>query len=241
VTVQQRIADLYGDVDLARESGVVHVVSVCDRGDGMLTVIRIGPCAPKSATDTFVLNLARARADAIIVTGKILRAEPALRYDLPADLLQWRRDHAGLVQRPDLIVLTRGHDLQPTHPALHGWARPIVFTTEDAARRSTMVDVVGHSNPSIRSAIAWARDNGARVVSIEAGPSTTRTLYEPPIAVDELMLSEFLGEIPDEARGGVLLRRDALETKLRAVAPPREVQEGSGPWRFGRWTRDRRM
>jgi riboflavin biosynthesis pyrimidine reductase len=241
--VQQRIAELYGDVDLARCTGVVHVVAVWEGDDEALRVIRIGPSAPKSPTDAFVLQLARARADAIVTTGKILRAEPALHYALPPDLLAWRREHMRLEQRPDLIVLTRGHDLDLAHPALHGWAQPIVFTTEAAADRldsAQQVRAVGHVDLSLRTAIDWAVAQGARVVCIEAGPSSAATLYDSRVAVDELMLSEFLGELALQARGGVLMHRDQLEAKLRLTTRPRDVQEESGPWRFSRWTRDPR-
>ncbi len=239
--VQRRIEALYGDVDLGADAGVVHVVSVSEHA-GELAVIRIGPRAPGSPTDRFVLQLARARADAIVVTGKILRAEPGLRYDLPPDLLAWRRDRARRVQRPDLLVLTRGHDLDVAHPALHGWARPIAFTTEDAAPRlAQSMRAVGCADPSLRAAVAWALAAGARTVSVEAGPSSSAPLYEAPVRVDELMLSEFLGALPPEVRGGALIRRDDLEAKLRLIAAPRTIEEGSGVWRFSRWTREQRI
>jgi len=47
--------------------------------------IRINEHSPKSELDFLALHIGRARADAIIITGKILREEPELTYDLRAD------------------------------------------------------------------------------------------------------------------------------------------------------------
>ena len=232
--VEERIAQLYGDVDLAAATGVVHVVSVV--GEDEPRVIKIGPDAPKSATDFFALNLARARADAILVTGKILRAEPELRYAIPDDLRRWRGDR----EAPDLIVLTSGRGLDPGHPALSGdWARPVIFTSEEAAPAlsgSNLV-VVAHPDPSPRAAIDWAVSDGARVVSVEAGPSAAASLYERRPLVDEVLLSEFGGEIADAQLGGSPFARETLETHFRPDRPPHAVDEPSGPWQFTRWTR----
>jgi riboflavin biosynthesis pyrimidine reductase len=199
-------------------------------------VIEIGPESPQSDTDFFALSLARARADAILVTGKILRAEPQLRCILPDDLGRWR----GVRPPPDLVVLTRGRDLDPSHPALSGaWARPVIFTTEEsaAALAASNLVVVGHPDPSARAAVDWAVSEGARVVSIEAGPSAAASLYDARPLVDEVLLSEFRGDLPDELRGGSPFTRETLEAHFRPDRAPHTVEEPSGPWRFTRWTR----
>ena len=231
---EERIAQLYGDVDLTAATGVVHVVSVV--GEDEPRVIKIGPGAPKSATDFFALNLARARADAILVTGKILRAEPQLRYELPAELARWRGDR----EAPELIVLTSGRGLDPKHPALSGaWARPVIFTREDAAPAlsETNLVVVGHPDPSPRAAIDWALSEGAAVVSVEAGPSAAASLYERRPLVDEVLLSEFRGAVTDDQLGGSPFSREQLQTHFRPDRPPHTIDEPSGPWQFTRWTR----
>src|SRR5687768_10109429 len=59
---------LLGDT-FAPPEGIVQTCAI-DSGN---RVIRIGEHSPKSAWDFFVLHLARASADAIVTTGKILR------------------------------------------------------------------------------------------------------------------------------------------------------------------------
>lgn len=193
-----------GDVDaLARSMfgavlpfrGVSHVTATWDRPGGGLWVMAIGDETPESEHDFFMLNLSRARADAILVTGKVLRDEPTLRYDLqgpgklPEALAEWRHTHAGRSQPPLLIVLTSGRGLDPEHPALSGeWARPVLFTSDDAELPAMDARVVRTPTPDARSAIRWAQSRGATIVSLEAGPSTVLPLYEKPSVVDELLL-----------------------------------------------------
>ena len=77
--VDRRVAALYGEVDWRGARGVLQVAAVADRA---WVAIAIGPAAPSSATDRFVLGFARARSDAIVTTGAILRAEPDLVHEL---------------------------------------------------------------------------------------------------------------------------------------------------------------
>lgn len=178
--------------------GVSHVTATWEKpGDG-LWVMAIGDDTPKSEHDFFMLNLARARADAILVTGKVLRDEPSLRYELqgpgqlPDALAEWRSTYAGRSQPPMLIVLTSGRGLDPSHPALSGnWARPVLYTSNDAAIREIDARVVRSASPDARSAIRWAQSEGAAIVSLEAGPSTVLPLYDEPSVVDELLLGVY--------------------------------------------------
>ena len=92
--VPARLEALWGTRTLPVDAGVLHVVATWFDGESH-RVIRITPRSPKSETDFFVLNLARARADAIITTGRILRDEPELEYALPSawagSLIAWRQ------------------------------------------------------------------------------------------------------------------------------------------------------
>lgn len=238
---------MYGGVDLSAREGVVHVTALWDAPGGGLLTLRINAHTPRSPHDAFALGLARARADAILVTGQVLRDEPNLRYELdgPGELARglaaWRAEEARRQEPPWLLVLTSGRGLDLFHPALRGWARPLVFTGEAAAaelrRRDGAADVeiVGSAEPSARAAIAHLRgERGARVVTVEAGPTTSRPLYDDPRAVDELMLSLFHGpEIAPEAVGVELIpSREALVSRLGDGTGAWPVEEASGRWSF---------
>lgn len=228
-------------------AGVAHVTALWASPTGELWTIAIGPGAPTSEHDLFALNLARARSDAILVTGKVLRDEPELVYELGGPgtaaraLAEWRQQRAGRAEPPWVVVLTSGRGLDPRHPALHGWARPMILTTPEASLPPLPehVSVVRRAGLDARAAIRWLReDHGAAVVSVEAGPSTTRALYEPPVAIDELWLSVFRGrELPAQARAGRLLSEAELVQVLEPASSPFVVDEPSGPWTFQRYVR----
>lgn len=246
IDVPARIEALWGTRTLPADAGVVHVVSTWFDGESH-RVIRITPRSPKSETDFFVLNLARARADAIITTGRILRDEPDLEYALPdawADALTaWRGEALGRVSPPRVVVLTSGHGIDPDHPTFHGWATPVVVTSPDAARAlrrdlPSRVDVIGLASTGVRDVVAWCRTDGARTISIEAGPSTACALYADPAIVDELSWSQFCApDLPHDLRGGVAFSRSPDRGPFRRTAPPVARDEMSGPWRFSRLVR----
>lgn len=242
VDLDARIRRLYDESDLLRP-GVIHVLALADRDDGP-RVIKIGPDSPKSTHDFFALNLARARADAIIVTGKILRDEPQLRYDLQGDaadaLSRWRRDIAHKPAPPRLVVLTSGRHIDFEHPAFSSWAEPWLFTSREAAGDLTppqRVNVWGSASPGIRQAVDWLKAQGARTISIEAGASTATELYEPPLAVDEVMRSVFEGSLDPEHLDRPFLDDELLERHFGAAHTRARLDEPSGPWRFERWLR----
>ena len=237
--IKTRAEALYGP--LPRTAlGVVHVVAVTREGAGFC-VLKIGPHAPKSETDFFVLQLARARASAIVVTGSVLRAEPGLRYDLPAGFRDYRSGACGHQQPPILCVLTRRGGLPAQHPVWRSWARPLVYTGLDSdVALPDRVQVVRVQEPSPRGAIQYLREQrGCAAVSVEAGPSVSGPLYAPPNAVDELWLSVFEGALDPRARGGRFLDLRALGETMRPVGEATEVAEPSGRWTFQRWLRDR--
>ena len=155
--------------------------------DALLRVIRIGPYSPPSPIDRFVLELARARVDAILVSGAVLRAEPELVY---APNTHWIG--AGK-EPPVLLVLTRGN-LSRRHPVWDSEVRPVVFCAR-ALDLPPHVEQALHPTPSPESAIRFLRnDRDCRGVSIEAGPTVARALYDGD-AVDEVMLSLFEGPL----------------------------------------------
>jgi riboflavin biosynthesis pyrimidine reductase len=180
--------------------------------DAPLTTIKINEYGPKSELDWLALHIARARADAIVITGKILRDEPNLAYSLRADprwndaLIQWRERRWGLCDRPWLLILTGGGDIDFDHPVFHGWGRPMIFTTDRTGARKLAAapcPVVSDEAPDIRRAIRHLQlVRNCDCVSIEAGPSTARDLYERPMMIKELLLSVYLEPTLDERAQG---------------------------------------
>jgi riboflavin biosynthesis pyrimidine reductase len=236
--------ELLGD-DPARASRVLHVAAVWRDALGVAHVLRIGPATPRSEHDRFVLALARARAEAIVTRGKILREEPALPHGpigapgLRAALAAWRRERLVLGAPPWLLVLSSGRDLDPAHPAFHGETRPLLFVPASAAEAvrerfaQTSVRVASVPKPSVRLALDHLERLGARRITIEAGPTTARVLYEEPARVDELWLASYAGERPPD---GVIGERFVAEERLSAALPtassPAPRDEPSGRWTF---------
>jgi riboflavin biosynthesis pyrimidine reductase len=232
---------------------ILHVAAVWARPDGTSAVMRITEETPRSAHDFFALNLARARADAIVITGKILREEANLHYATQgpgssgAALARWRREKLGKSSPPVLLVLT-GRPLDLDHPALRGDLPVVIYTTEASARvtaerADSSIEVVGAGSPSLRGALEHlSAGRGCRTISIEAGPSTSLGLYEP-LAVDELMLSRFHGDaLPEHIVGGDFPGPRTLESLFPARHDhPRireaNVSEPSGRWSFARYLR----
>lgn len=213
----RRIREIYGD-DLLAPAGVVHVTSAWSDPDGRLFTLRIGSLTPRSATDFFALELARARADAIVTTGQILRDEPGLTSDLTdPELLAWRRERLEKSVPPLSLVLSRDTGLDRSHP---------LFAASEAVVR----------NASLRDSLGWLRDErGITSVAIEAGPSTTRALYEEPVVVDELMLSICrVPSLPAGVRGGELFELAALD-RIFGQRSACTREEESGTWSFLRF------
>jgi riboflavin biosynthesis pyrimidine reductase len=197
---------------------VSHVFAAWRSAEGVpLTTININEYAPKSELDWLALHISRARADAIIVTGKILRDEPNLSYSLKADprwgnaLLKWRERRWGIFEPPWILVLTESGDIDFDHPVFHGWGRPMIFTSDRTATRklaAAPVPVVSDEAPDIRRAIRHLQlSRDAECVSIEAGPSTARGLYERPMVIKELLLAVYMEPSLDpRAQGDPLVR-----------------------------------
>jgi riboflavin biosynthesis pyrimidine reductase len=143
--LERRIDALFGPgIDWRRETGVVHVAAI---GESPRAALAIGPDAPRSAVDRFVLGFARARADVIVTTGAILRAEPDLIHrtaetpDEAAAWAHWRRERLGRVDAPRLCVLSASGAVDLAHPALRAGTRTIVWTTAAGRERLGPVDL----------------------------------------------------------------------------------------------------
>lgn len=242
--------DVYG-TDLASARGILHASAVWRSPDGGLFNLNINVDTPPSRHDRFVLNLARARADVIITTGKVLREEPSVTPTLigspeeVAPLVEWRRLSLDLEELPMALVLTSGRSLDLDHPFFHSPVPVTVFTGKEAASGiipealERSIDVVGHAAPSIAAAVEFVRQElGCTTVAIEAGPSTSLQLYRPALMVDELLLSQFLGPVlPQSVQGIPFLDSVAIEAAFPVSSKPYLVDEPSGPWLFRRWTR----
>ena len=244
--------DLLGD-DPARAGRVLHVAAVWRDASGSARVLRIGPETPRSEHDRFLLGLARARAEAIVTTGRILREEPSLTHallgppELRAALAAWRRERLVLPPRPWLLVLSSGRGLDPAHPAFHGPTRPLLFVPAEASAElrerfvSSDVRVASVPKPSVRLALAHLRRLGAKRITLEAGPTTARELYAEPADVDELWLATWCDErLPESVIGEPFVEDALLVTALPSGSAPSSRAEPSGPWRFERRWRSRR-
>ena len=219
--------------------GISHVTALWAGPGNELITIAIGEHAPRSAYDRFALNLSRARADAILITGKILRDEPTLRYDFPSEAFaEWRRIYAKRDASPRLIVLTSGQGLDPNHPAFSGWPKPMIVTSPDASlpNLSSYVEVVRLEHLTIDSALQYLqREQTFSLLSVEAGPRTTRALYRAPIRIDEMLLSIYRGlTLSFQARAASLISETELLEKMIPVASPFVADR---EWTFQRYRR----
>lgn len=189
--VDARLRQLYGVVDWAAAKGVVHVASIVE---GDRSVIIPGPMAPVSKTDRFVLGAARARVDAILTTGAILRSEPGLRHEPSSEpvenaaFLAWRRQRIGRNDSPQLIVMTESGDLPLDHPAIRAAEAGFVWTSPGwaAQLRSRLGNRIGRleiveASPSKEGIAAAIERTMAQpeveTVLIEAGPRAAAPLY----------------------------------------------------------------
>ena len=216
-----------------------------------LITIAINEYGPQSSLDFFSLHLGRARTDAIVITGKILRDEPFLHYGLKNKpqwkqaLTQWREVRWGLYENPWLLILTSGRDIDFNHPIFSSPVRPLFYTSEQGASRylsDCPYPVITDSQPDIRSAIEHLhQEQQCSCVSIEAGPSTSRQLYTTPIMVDEVLLSIYQGPVLNPlARSKTFFSMNQLKQGYTVISRV-SMQDESGPWTFCRLQRSKTM
>ncbi|MEL7059975.1 MAG: hypothetical protein AAGN46_08120 [Acidobacteriota bacterium] len=249
---------LFGDVP--RATGVLHPTSIVRLGgpDGPAETLRIDERAPSSPWDLFSLLLCRARADAVVTTGANLRAEPLLRHDFsPLEASReafeaWRRE-GGRELAPLSLVLTSGRDLDLDHPVLLGGRRAMLYTGRDAAwqlESQTIdrgIELIPDDRPSLRAAVEFLRSEmGAATITIEAGATTARSLYDDPPMLDELLLSEFLGELPAERRAAPMVEDERLReifdrrdgpVLIPGATDDRSVADRAAGWQISRFVR----
>ena len=175
------------------------------------------------------------------------REEPALTHGLlgppalRAALAAWRRERLALASPPWLLVLSSGRGLDPAHPAFRGPARPLLFVPAEAAAElrerfaAIEVRVASLPQPSARLALDHLRRLGAKRITLEAGPTTTRDLYGEPARVDELWLSTYVGKTPPSEGIGKPFVADArIVAALPHASAPCVHEEPGGSWRFER-------
>ncbi len=225
-------------------AGLYQVIALWAQTADRHVVIRIAPDSPRSLRDIFCLNLARARADTIIITGKILRDEPHLRYEIAPGLRRWRRELLGLQKLPELVVLTRTMP-DPNHPALRGPSPSLIYTTSEIAKkaRSAGLEVHPDEQPSLAKLVRWLRARGQKNLCLEAGARTTADLYSLPAnrndpTIDELMLSRYAGSIlPNHLRGLSFPSLHGLGRYFDLPADDPSMQPPTELWTFSRMRR----
>lgn len=244
--IEGELEALYGVRELS-PGGVVHVVSAVRCEDGLLHVIAIGPHAPRSSSDFFVLQLSRAVADAVITSAEVVRSEPGLSLDFEgawaSALGAYRREALGKTRALECLVLTRSGDLPRKHALWRDSAHKIVLTDERAAPRVARnfpeLELWIEREPSARRAIELLCERGFARISLEAGPATVAPLYAGGSdgVVDELWLSiADRAQLDARAVGKALPPDPVLFTGLSCAADTQRDEE-SGPWRFQRWVR----
>lgn len=243
MSVEARIEGIWGDA-LRAGPGVLHVAAIGTDRDGRPCVVRIGPEAPRSSTDAFALSVARARSDAILTTGRILRSEPDLRYALPPEIGSWRSRALGKARTPRVVVLSRTLDLPWEHPAL---PRDAILVTEGGGSGAPPPippgfggEVLRLPDSSVRGAIEALQARGFADVCVEAGPSSSSALYDAPVVVDELLLSVYAEEalVADLVAGPFSSWPDLERAFGEARSDVSRIEE-SGRWRFLRYCRPR--
>lgn len=244
---------LFGEVPDAAVS-VLHVLAVSQRQGQDARVLRITPSTPKCAWDFFALQLARARADAIIISGKILRDEPELTYGVGESsraFLEFRHNVLKLPLPPRLVVLTRDPALPLEHPIFDGPWPVTIATSETSARaleprlKSTRAagpqpSLWAEPAPALPTLIARLHKTlGPEcTVSLECGPNTVAPLYEAQRpCVDEIMLSEFEGEVAPELLTARPWRVPPEHRGYHTLGEPRSVHTEHGAWTFRRLRR----
>lgn len=247
---------MYGDAFSLEEplTGLVHVTALARVRDTLHT-LRIAPGAPQSPHDFLALQLVRAHADVVLISGQILRDEPSLSYrfagPLAGALEHVRAQILGKPNPVEVSILTRSGSLPPHHPLFRG-PNPVHILTGDDGAQALPATLRGHlrrrTTPSLSDAVSFARaELGARTISNEAGPSLSAALYERP-EVDEpldegparlarLHLSVFEGvaPAPRHLADAPFDMKTLAAAGLERIGHAHEVQELSGPWRFSRW------
>jgi riboflavin biosynthesis pyrimidine reductase len=245
--VARELRALYGSAD-PPAPGVLHIVHAARAADGRLAALRIGaPSTPKSESDFFVVNAARAHADAILTSAENLRREPALSHALQGPwaraLADYRRDVLHKSAPPTVAILTRSGDLPSPHPVWHDGTTKLVLVPAGTSPRARARESAGADPvqtiplPDLDavSAARWLQAQRLPLVSVEAGPHTVAALYAAQ-AVSELWLTHWESATPDAEFAGALPADEILLRGLELLGSAQR-REGGHSFRFERWTR----
>jgi riboflavin-specific deaminase-like protein len=199
--------------ELATEGRPYVFANFAATADGRATISgRAG--AIGSDTDTDVLMLLRAEADAVMIGAGTMRAERYGRM-LPRDGLRERREEAGLPGDPLGILVTRTLDL-PWDAGLFtgGHGRVVVYTSSDAEAPATetRVDVVRHEDTvDLGLMMSDLHERGVRALLTEGGPTVMAELTERRL-VDELFLT-IAPKLAGEPTGPTVLQGPLTEPR----------------------------
>ena len=153
----------------------------------------------KSDTDRFLMGLLRAFADAVVVGAGTLRAEPRHRWT-PAHIYpslsseySELRAALGLEPEPQLVLLTRRGDVDPSLPAFEHGA--LVVTTDEAASRlqrplPSASRAVGlpERELNVSKMLDVVRTEGHSTILTEGGPTVLGEFLKDGV-LDELFLT----------------------------------------------------
>lgn len=245
--VEDAILTLFGETPMG--TGIIHPTAVWQGPMDCLVTLATGESMPRCGHDAFVLGLARARADVIITTGRVLRHEPTLDHRLPGEvlgeaLLDWRLRRLGKERPPATVILSSGRELDLDHPVFRHWTRPMVYTSREgqwileSRAADHGVEVIAADQPSIQGAVeAVRRELGAATIDLEAGPGVASELYNSG-AVDELLLSTYEAPRLDaQAEGPLFLAASEVSSYFGDPVGETQVEAANGPWRLRRYCR----
>jgi riboflavin biosynthesis pyrimidine reductase len=250
--VARELTSLHGTAEPPR-AGILHIMHVARAPDGRLSALRIGAAStPASESDFFVLNAARAHADAILTSAENLRREPGLSHALQgawADALaNYRREVLGKSEPPTVAILTRSGDLPDPHPVWHDGTPKLIFTPalpSASAPTGTSPPPRGRAREGARTialsgldavrAAHWLQAHDFPLVNVEAGPRTVAALYAAQ-AVTELWLTRWESVTADAEFAGALPEDASLFHGLELLGSAHR-SEGGHDFRFERWVR----
>lgn len=166
-----------GDLRLDAPSVVANFVTSVDGVVALEMNHSPSVISQHSDADRFVMGLLRARADAVLIGGRTMRADPGhawtAEYIYPeaaGDFRELRRSH-GQPEEPRLIVVTASGDLDVEEPALDG---ALVITSpanDELAGRLPPSTAVRHLDPiTAEGIVRLVRDEGLGLILSEAGP-----------------------------------------------------------------------
>ena len=245
--VTAAVERIYGDTLEAR--GLIQAVEAWHGDRGRYVALAAGRQAPRSHHGCWASNLVRARADAILTTGSVLRRVPTLDHRLkgpgrhPQALAAWRWERLRKRAPPVTLVLTSDAGLDLDHPVFRHWTRPVVYTSRRAEWQLESravdrgVEVVGVEAPTVEGAVEFLRlAFGTATIAVEADPAIAVELYGTPPAVDEVMLSVYHGpRAPADAVAAPFLTAERLARAFPLVSKPYRVATEDGEWSLHRF------